>query len=239
MKPAGGIRQAKQAVQYLVLLHETLGLDWLTPDLFRFGSTLLNDVLMQIRKQKTGAYQSLDYSDRLMSEVERGRPRSGAARVGLRPRARSARHRALPGSLRPLHRRRGGRAALRQWFTSSRREGSRSPRSLRPARKTSRSPSRRLARRSRSGWSDLRPAERAKYLFRIAASSRSGRASWRSRSRSTAASRSASRGTSTCRSPRRTSSTTPAGPTSSSTRSRTGGRSSASPRRSSRGTSRC
>jgi deoxyribose-phosphate aldolase len=62
MKPAGGIRQAKQAVQYLVLVHETLGLDWLTPDLFRFGaSTLLNDVLMQIRKQKTGAYQSLDY----------------------------------------------------------------------------------------------------------------------------------------------------------------------------------
>jgi deoxyribose-phosphate aldolase len=62
MKPAGGIRTAKQAVQYLVLLHETLGLDWMTPDLFRFGaSTLLNDVLMQIRKQKTGAYQSPDY----------------------------------------------------------------------------------------------------------------------------------------------------------------------------------
>jgi deoxyribose-phosphate aldolase len=62
MKPAGGIRTAKQAVQYLVLVHETLGLDWMTPDLFRFGaSTLLNDVLMQIRKQKTGAYQSPDY----------------------------------------------------------------------------------------------------------------------------------------------------------------------------------
>jgi deoxyribose-phosphate aldolase len=62
MKPAGGIRQAKQAIQYLVVLHETLGPDWLTPDLFRFGaSTLLNDVLMQIRKQKTNAYQSLDY----------------------------------------------------------------------------------------------------------------------------------------------------------------------------------
>ncbi|MGH3130826.1 MAG: deoxyribose-phosphate aldolase [Gaiellaceae bacterium] len=62
MKPAGGIRDAKQAIQYLVLLHETLGLDWLTPDLFRFGaSSLLNDVLMQIRKQKTGAYQSPDY----------------------------------------------------------------------------------------------------------------------------------------------------------------------------------
>ena len=62
MKPAGGIRQAKQAVQHLVLLHETLGPDWMTPDLFRFGaSSLLNDVLMQIRKEKTGAYQSPDY----------------------------------------------------------------------------------------------------------------------------------------------------------------------------------
>ena len=55
MKPAGGIRTAKQAIQYLVVLHETLGLQWMTPDLFRFGaSSLLNDVLMQIRKQKTG-----------------------------------------------------------------------------------------------------------------------------------------------------------------------------------------
>ena len=62
MKPAGGIRQAKQAVQYLVQLHETLGLDWLTPDLYRLGaSSLLNDVLMQLRKEKTGAYQSPDY----------------------------------------------------------------------------------------------------------------------------------------------------------------------------------
>jgi deoxyribose-phosphate aldolase len=62
VKAAGGIRQAKQAVQYLVLVHETLGPDWLTPDLFRLGaSSLLNDVLMQIRKQKTGRYQSPDY----------------------------------------------------------------------------------------------------------------------------------------------------------------------------------
>jgi deoxyribose-phosphate aldolase len=62
MKPAGGIRTAKQAIQYLVVLHETLGSDWLTPDLFRFGaSSLLNDVLMQIRKQRSGAYQSGDY----------------------------------------------------------------------------------------------------------------------------------------------------------------------------------
>jgi deoxyribose-phosphate aldolase len=62
MKPAGGIRQSKQAVQYLVQLHETLGTEWLTPDLYRLGaSTLLNDVLMQIRKEKTGRYQSPDY----------------------------------------------------------------------------------------------------------------------------------------------------------------------------------
>src|SRR5438876_5358721 len=62
MKPAGGIRQAKQAVQYLVQLHETLGVDWLTPDLYRLGaSSLLNDVLMQLRKERTGAYQSADY----------------------------------------------------------------------------------------------------------------------------------------------------------------------------------
>lgn len=62
MKPAGGIRYSKQAVQYLVVLHETLGPEWLTPDLFRFGaSSLLNDVLMQIRKERTGVYQSPDY----------------------------------------------------------------------------------------------------------------------------------------------------------------------------------
>jgi deoxyribose-phosphate aldolase len=62
IKPAGGIRASKQAVQYLVTLYETLGSEWLTPDLFRFGaSSLLNDVLMQIRKEKTGRYQSGDY----------------------------------------------------------------------------------------------------------------------------------------------------------------------------------
>jgi deoxyribose-phosphate aldolase len=62
MKPAGGIRHAKQAVQYLVQLHETLGPAWLTPDLYRLGaSSLLNDVLMQIRKERTGRYQSPDY----------------------------------------------------------------------------------------------------------------------------------------------------------------------------------
>jgi deoxyribose-phosphate aldolase len=62
MKPAGGIRNAKQALHYLVMVRETLGDDWLTPELFRFGaSTLVNDVLMQIVKTVDGNYQSLDY----------------------------------------------------------------------------------------------------------------------------------------------------------------------------------
>ena len=62
MKVAGGIRQSKQAVQFLVQVHETLGLAWLTPDRYRIGaSTLLNDVLMQIRKERTGRYQNPDY----------------------------------------------------------------------------------------------------------------------------------------------------------------------------------
>ena len=61
-KPAGGIRASKQAIQHLVLVHETVGEEWLTPDRYRFGaSSLLNDVLMQIRWLKTGRYQSLDY----------------------------------------------------------------------------------------------------------------------------------------------------------------------------------
>jgi deoxyribose-phosphate aldolase len=62
LKPAGGIRTAKQAIHYLVLLHETLGPDWMTPERFRIGaSSLLNDCLMQLAKEKSGAYQSGDY----------------------------------------------------------------------------------------------------------------------------------------------------------------------------------
>jgi deoxyribose-phosphate aldolase len=62
MKPAGGISKAKLALHYLVVLRETLGEGWLTPDLFRFGaSSLANDVLMQLVKQHTGVYQSADY----------------------------------------------------------------------------------------------------------------------------------------------------------------------------------
>ncbi|TAJ99215.1 MAG: deoxyribose-phosphate aldolase [Chloroflexota bacterium] len=62
MKPAGGIRVAKEAIQYLVVLYETLGPRWMTPDRFRFGaSSLLNDVLMQIEKERTGRYQGPDH----------------------------------------------------------------------------------------------------------------------------------------------------------------------------------
>jgi deoxyribose-phosphate aldolase len=64
MKPAGGVRTAKQALHYLVIVKETLGDAWLDPDLFRFGaSALLNDVLMQLEKERTGLYQaSADFS---------------------------------------------------------------------------------------------------------------------------------------------------------------------------------
>ena len=62
MKPAGGISNAKLALQYLVLVKETLGNRWLTNSWFRFGaSSLANDILMQLMKQSTGAYQSKDY----------------------------------------------------------------------------------------------------------------------------------------------------------------------------------
>lgn len=62
MKPAGGIKTTKDAMKYLVLVKETLGDRWLTPDLFRFGaSSLLNDLLMQRQKLKTGSYSGPDY----------------------------------------------------------------------------------------------------------------------------------------------------------------------------------
>jgi deoxyribose-phosphate aldolase len=62
VKVAGGIRTSKQSIHYLVLVYETLGPDWMSPDRFRIGaSTLLNDVLMQIQKERTGRYQGTDY----------------------------------------------------------------------------------------------------------------------------------------------------------------------------------
>ncbi len=62
MKPAGGISTSKVALQYLVMLKETLGDKWINKELFRFGaSSLANDVLMQLKKQEMGIYQSSDY----------------------------------------------------------------------------------------------------------------------------------------------------------------------------------
>jgi deoxyribose-phosphate aldolase len=62
VKPAGGIRSAKDAIKYLVMVNEVVGQQWLTPDWFRFGaSTLLNDLLMQRTKLKTGHYSGPDY----------------------------------------------------------------------------------------------------------------------------------------------------------------------------------
>ena len=62
MKPAGGISTSKLALQYLVMVKETLGGKWLTNEYFRFGaSSLANDVILQIAKQKSGIYQSHDY----------------------------------------------------------------------------------------------------------------------------------------------------------------------------------
>jgi deoxyribose-phosphate aldolase len=62
VKPAGGIRTAKDAIKYLVMVNEVAGPDWLDPDWFRFGaSTLLNDLLMQRTKMTTGRYSGPDY----------------------------------------------------------------------------------------------------------------------------------------------------------------------------------
>ncbi|MEV6714145.1 deoxyribose-phosphate aldolase [Lentzea sp. NPDC051208] len=62
VKPAGGIRTTKDAIKYLVAVHEVAGPEWLDPNLFRFGaSTLLNDLLMQRRTQLDGHYSGPDY----------------------------------------------------------------------------------------------------------------------------------------------------------------------------------
>jgi len=62
VKPAGGIRTAKDAIKYLVVVNETAGPEWLTPKLFRFGaSSLLNDVLLQRQKLTSGHYSGPDY----------------------------------------------------------------------------------------------------------------------------------------------------------------------------------
>ena len=98
---ARGRRAHRQAgVHYLVIVKETLGDDWLTPDLFRFGaSALLNDVLMQLEKERTGVYQSAEDSrgrrdtethgsitKKGRSELASERDEAQAPRARLRPR---------------------------------------------------------------------------------------------------------------------------------------------------------
>ena len=62
VKPAGGIRTSKDAIRYLVMVNEVCGEAWLTPDLFRFGaSSLLNDLLLQRQRMRTGHYSGPDY----------------------------------------------------------------------------------------------------------------------------------------------------------------------------------
>jgi deoxyribose-phosphate aldolase len=62
MKPAGGIRTTKDAMKFLVLVNETVGEDWLSPDWFRLGaSSLLNDLLLQRQRMTTGRYSGPDY----------------------------------------------------------------------------------------------------------------------------------------------------------------------------------
>ena len=62
VKLAGGIRTAKEAVRYLVQVNEVAGPEWLDPDLFRFGaSSLLNDLILQRQRERTGAYSGPDY----------------------------------------------------------------------------------------------------------------------------------------------------------------------------------
>jgi deoxyribose-phosphate aldolase len=62
VKPEGGIRTSKDAIRYLVMVNEVCGVAWLTPDLFRFGaSTLLNDLLLQRQRMRTGHYSGPDY----------------------------------------------------------------------------------------------------------------------------------------------------------------------------------
>lgn len=62
MKPAGGISKSKLALHYLVMLNEVLGEAWMSNEWFRFGaSSLANDILMQLMKERTGVYQSANY----------------------------------------------------------------------------------------------------------------------------------------------------------------------------------
>jgi hypothetical protein len=92
VKPAGGIRTAKDAIRYLVLVNETAGEDWLDPRWFRIGaSSLLNDLLMQRTKMATGRYSGPDYFTLDLRELPLGRVSIVRARVRREGQAQKAR----------------------------------------------------------------------------------------------------------------------------------------------------
>ena len=170
-KPAGGIRTAKQAIQHLVLVDETLGADWLTPDRYRLGaSSLLNDVLMQIRFQRTGRYPAPTTSPSTDGRARRDATRTrSAAASSTRPRPSRATSSRLAASLRALRRRRVRRARAGERFATHRPRHRGAARGGRAGRRGGRRPA--VARRPRGlrrALGAMRPAERAKYLFRIA-----------------------------------------------------------------------
>src|SRR6266480_2340000 len=241
-KAAGGIRTSKQAIAYLVITYETLGVEWLTPERLRLGaSTLLNDVLMQIDKERSGAYQSADYFTVDGWRSPRSNPRSWPARHSNTPPPRrrsttSRSNRATGCSSAAAWSRHTARNTFQR---STRPRRKRCLRSWTPMRLTSTAPSRRRARHSIHGRA-YRPLDDHAISSGSRACSRSARASWRWSRRWTAASRSRSLEMSTSRSARRTSSITRAGPTSSSGLFRIASQvRSGSPARSSRGTSPC
>jgi hypothetical protein len=166
-KPAGGIRNAKQAVQNLVLVHETVGTDWLTPDLYRLGaSSLLNDVLMQIRKERTGAYEARTSSR--LTEVEH--------RKSATPAPTSWDYAPAPESRDIVTlRERYGHFVGGEWLEPRETYTTISPSSEEPLAEVGQATAEEVdlaVRAARdafaNGWSELAGSERAKYLFRIA-----------------------------------------------------------------------
>ena len=248
MKPAGGIRTAKQALHYLVIVKETLGDAWLTPDLFRFGaSTLLNDVLMQLEKERTGFYQaSEDFRRTEDEEGARQREEGNVARsrfwksVGVRAGAGVAGSRQAEVALRALHRRQVAEAAIQKYFDTISPSTEEKIAEVADADAADVDAAVVAARRAHEKyWAKMPGRNVQNTCFESHARCKKKRASSRSSNRWTAASRSKNLATSTFRSRQRTFFITRVGPTSSSTRFTVGARvRSASPDRSFRGISR-
>ena len=247
MKPAGGIRTAKQAIQYLVRAQRDARprVDDARPlPLRRLVAAQRRadaDPQAAHRRLPDPATTSRSTDGREVARAPAPSRRRSSGSTRLRPRrATSSRSRSATGSTSAASR---STPRSRKWFPTispATEEHARRGRAGR-RRGTSISPSQAARGAFEDGWSALRPrrARQVPVPDRAPDPGALARARRRRVAR-TAASRSRSRATSTSRSPRRTSSTTRAGPTSSSTRSRTASRArSASPGRSSRGTSRC